>query len=102
MFLIFINDLLEKLNESNLGAQIVNLIISSLGFADDIVLISDSPLKLQLLINICSEWAVQNQMEFNTTKCKVMILNRPCTNLCFALNNEQLEIVKKYNILGSP
>ena len=71
-----------------------------MGFADDIVLTSDSPLKLQLLINICSEWALQNKMEFNTTKCKVMILNRPSTNLRFTLNNDQLEIVKKYKYLG--
>ena len=89
LFLIFINDQLEKLNKSNLGATIDNIIISSLGFADDIVLTSDSPLKLQKLINICSEWALQNKMEFNTTKCKVMILNRPSTNLRFTLNNDQ-------------
>ena len=69
LFLIFINDLLEKLNKSNLGATLNALIISSLGFADDIVLNSDSPSKLQSLINICCEWAVANGMEFNTSKC---------------------------------
>ena len=55
LFLIFINDLLEKLDESKLGAKIDYLIISCLGFADDIVLTSDSPSKLQRLINICHE-----------------------------------------------
>ena len=49
----FINGLLHNLNKSNSGAKIDNLTISSLGFADDIVVISDSPLKLQALINIC-------------------------------------------------
>ena len=42
LFLIFINDLLEKLNKSNLDSTLDNLIISSLGFAEDIVLISDT------------------------------------------------------------
>ena len=69
LFLIFINDLLEKLDESKLGAKIDYLIISCLGFADDIVLTSDSPSKLQRLINICHEWSLQNFMEFNTSKC---------------------------------
>ena len=100
LFLIFINDLLEKLNTSNLGATLDNIIISSLGFADDIVLISDCPLKLQSLINICSDWVQENGMEFNTSKCKVMVINRSSINLKFTLNYEILEIVKKYKYLG--
>ena len=39
-------------------------------------------------------------MEFNTSKFRVMILNRSCTNLSFSLNNDQLEIVKNYIYLG--
>ena len=67
LFIIFINDLLETLNESDLGAKIGDLIISNLGFADDIVLTSDSPIKLQSLINICFQWAQRNHMEFNSS-----------------------------------
>ena len=89
LFSIFLNDLLEKLNDSNLGAQIDILTISTLGFADDIVLISDSPSKLQKLINICFEWSEQNQMEFKISKCKVMVLNRSSKKLTFTLNGEQ-------------
>ena len=83
LFLIFINDLLEKLDESNLGAKIGKLVISGLGFADDIVLISDSPAKLQGLIDICSGWAKRNYMEFKISKCKVIVLNRSSTNIFF-------------------
>ena len=89
LFLIFINDLLEKLDESNLGAKIGKLVISGLGFADDIVLISDSPAKLQGLIDICSGWAKRNYMEFKISKCKVIVLNRSSTNIFFfTLNNK--------------
>ena len=83
LFLIFINDLSEKLDESNLGAKIGKLVISGLGFADDIVLISDSPAKLQGLIDICSGWAKRNYMEFKISKCKVIVLNRSSTNIFF-------------------
>ena len=48
LFNLFINDLLEELNHSNLGATIGPILIAALGFADDIVLISDDPTKLQL------------------------------------------------------
>ena len=64
LFNLFINDLLEDLNRSNLGAFIGPLHFAALGFADDIVLISDSPNKLQQLLDICSVWAVRNKMSF--------------------------------------
>ena len=100
LFNLFINDLLEELNRSNLGAHIGPLHFAALGFADDIVLISDSPRKLQQLLDICSSWALKNQMTFKTSKCKVMILNETCSNVMFTLDNETLEIVPEYEYLG--
>ena len=52
LFNLFINDLLVELNNSNLGAAIGPIPIAALGFADDIVLISDDPSKLKQLLNI--------------------------------------------------
>ena len=75
LFNIFINDLLREIDSTNLGAKIGPIHIPGLGFADDIVLVSDSPKKLQQLLNICCRWAQQNDMNFNTSKCKVMIFN---------------------------
>ena len=39
-------------------------------------------------------------MEFNTSKCEVMVLNHSSANLIFTLNYERLEIIKKYKYLG--
>ena len=100
LFIIFINDLLETLNDSGLGANIESLIISCLGFADDIVLTSDCPKKMQKLIDICFQWAQQNHMKFNSDKCKVMVLNKPWKSISFTLNNKILDIVKSYKYLG--
>ena len=96
LFNLFINDLLEELNQSNLGAYIGPLHFAALGFADDIVLISDAPWKLQKLLDICSSWALKNGMTFKTSKCKVMILNETNTSARFTLNNATLETVPKY------
>ena len=100
LFNLFINDLLEELNRSNLGAYIGPLHFAALGFADDIVLISDTPGKLQQLLDICSSWAQKNQMTFKTSKCKVMILNKTCSNARFTLDNVTLEIVSEKKYLG--
>ena len=53
LFNVFINDLLIELDEARLGAGIGPIHVPALGFADDIVLISDNPQKLQALIDIC-------------------------------------------------
>ena len=55
LFIIFLNDLLLEIESKGLGATMGELQISSLCFADDIMLITDSPNKLQKLINICGE-----------------------------------------------
>ena len=57
LFNVFINDLLNELESSGLGATIGPIHISALGFADDIVLIADDPKKLQDLINVAQSWA---------------------------------------------
>ena len=68
LFNLFINDLLEELNLSNHGATIGQIHVAALGFADDIVLISDNPRKLQYLLDMCNSWALKNRMTFNTSK----------------------------------
>ena len=100
LFNIFINDLLNDLNNSSLGARIGNLVISTLGFADDILLIADSPSNLQKLIDICDKWSKVNDMCFNLKKCKVMVFNSDPQNLYFHLQNQILEIVTSYKYLG--
>ena len=100
LFNLFINDLLEELNHSNLGATIGSILIAALGFADDVVLISDDPTKLQLLLDMCYEWAQRNSMAFNTSKCKVMSFNGAPAHVSFTLGSAVLEKVQTHNYLG--
>ena len=100
LFLVFINDLLIDLQQSGLGANIGDILITCLGFADDIVLVSESPENLQILINKCETWAKENGMEFNTKKCKVMVFNGPSFGHHFTMYDEELSIVDFYKYLG--
>ena len=103
LFNLFINDLLDSLNNSYLGVTIGDIQTSALGFADDIVLVTDCPIKAQGLLNICQAWAITNNMTFNTSdssKCGVMVLNGPVGDVVLKLNNEILKIVERYKYLG--
>ena len=100
LFNLFVNDLLNDLDRSKLGASIGLIHIAALVFADDIVLISDKPWKLQQLLNICHSWATKNKMAFNKPKCKVMIFNGGDKQHIFTLGNTELTIVTTYRYLG--
>ena len=52
LFNIYINDLLEELQESKLGVAMPKILLTTLGYADDIVLLADTWTKLQSQINI--------------------------------------------------
>ena len=70
LFINYINDLLQELNELKMGALVGDIVISALGFIDDIVLIADNTKKPQSVLNICSNWCCRNGMAFNNDNCK--------------------------------
>ena len=102
LFNIFINDLLEELHNSPYGAPMGDFRIATLGYADDVVLISNSKSNMQKLLDICDKWAKKNAMGFKLSKCKAMVFNRsPRTvHRFFILDNQYIEVVKEYKYLG--
>ena len=100
LFIIFLNDLLIDLESEGLGVMVGELKISSLCFADDIMLLTDCPKNLQKLINICGMWSINNGMRFKIDKCKVMTLNLQKTTESFYLFGEEIKFVSEYKYLG--
>jgi hypothetical protein len=68
LFNFFIDDLLKKLSQQT-GIRTYGIDISNLAFADDIAILAKTIDELQVLIGTCEEWASENEMEFNPTKC---------------------------------
>ena len=99
LFNVFMNDLLTELSGSKLGATVCNLLVSVLGFADDIVLVTDCPTKAQKLLDLSENWTRANKMAFNTSKCKVLVLNGPHSDISLKLYGENLQIVRKQRYL---
>lgn len=68
-------------------------------YADDTILMSESPEGLQSALdvfdNYCSEW----KLKVNTSKTSIFA-KRKITNKCFKLGGDTLEIVNFYSYLG--
>ena len=70
-FNIFINELIVTLRSSGHGYYISDIFCGCIFFANDILLLSASLYKLQLMLNICVDFAVENDTKFNHLKSHV-------------------------------
>lgn len=71
-------------------------------YADDTVLLSDTPSGLQRSLDVYSEYCRQWKLEVNTNKTKVLIFSKKKTNnlFSFAFNGNNLDIVDSFSYLG--
>lgn len=109
LFSIYLNDLESHLGLTNDGIIIERQNIQAdlylklfvLLYADDTIIVSDSPESLQKLLNDFYEYCSKWKLTINKSKTKIIIFgsNKP-GNFRFLLNNEPIEIIKEYKYLG--
>ena len=102
LFCIYIDELLCELKSSGFGCYVGSTYCGSLGYADDITLLSPSVFGLQKLLNICENYARKYDIQFNECKSKVMIFSKTKQEVepCLFLNNKKLEYVDNFVHLG--
>ena len=101
LFSVFINDLLKKVKEAELGIQLSSgKTIGRMLFADDFVGVSDSKESLQKLIDVvysyCSKW----RLRANVIKSVVMVFSKDAVNGCWKWGEHSLPKVSSYSYLG--
>ena len=105
-FSIIINDLLKELNASGIGVKIdMNLIVSVLAFADDIVLLAENAEDLQRLIYLVHKWSTKWRFIINPEKSQIVhYRNAPKAQTKFIFktheNGSILKVVDSYKYLG--
>ena len=97
LFCVYIDDLLKRLEKSHLGCHIGHIYCGALGYADDIVLLSPQASTLQKMLNICCEFAYENDIIFKKDKSNFVIFskNKPTMNPGLFLYTYENGIVMK-------
>jgi len=95
LFNIYIDSLIQRLER----APNVDTCLACIVYADDIMLLARFPHALQRLLNICTDWARENKMQFAPTKSFVLTKQKP--NFTFRLDQTPLTIVEKAKYLGT-
>ena len=68
LFNVYINDLIIRLENSRLGCDVFGEYTGCIVYADDNALLSASVRQLQVMLLICSHYALDNELIFNNTK----------------------------------
>ncbi len=105
-FSILINDLLKEIKASEFGIKINDILLNILAYADDIVLLAETPEQLQKLINIVQNWCDKYRLIINPSKSKIVHFRNPpkqCSEFEFKLGNDgcKLDTVESYKYLGT-
>lgn len=105
LFAMYIDDLVDQLKAKNVGIVCGECVVSSLLYADDIVLLAPDEENLQLQIKIVEEWCQRWRMSLNIAKTKVIHFRKKYRNKmrsehCFLFNNEEVEYTEQYKYLG--
>ena len=96
LFSIFIDDLIQKLNEAGGGITFDSYSVNNLFFADDGALMAVDQVHAQKLTSICEEWAVKNGMTFAVPKCGALSFSAGS----IYLYGQELPQVQSYKYLG--
>ena len=102
LFKIFINDLPDIFDKDDDQVQLDSTFISSLLYADDVMLLSTTKDGLQKCIDKLSSYCENNCLTVNLKKTKVVVFckNGQKSNELFYYNGEELQNSSSYKYLG--
>ena len=103
LFSLYLNDLTPNFDNSCDPVTLNNIQLSCLLYADDLVLISQSPSGLQNCLDKLSIYCKEWHLTVNLDKTKVMVFNRngrKLTKDVFKFNDELIEFCTEYKYLG--
>ena len=105
-FNIYINQIFEDLENSNLGCRIGELSYSIIGYADDLALLAPSRGTLQVMVDKCEQFFSSRGIRVSThviaekSKTVCLAFNAPCVPKPLVLYGVKLPFVKQHKHLG--
>ena len=100
LFDLYIDPLVKRLHQRGLGIIVGGRRIPALLFADDIVLLASSAKELQLMLNVCSEFARDFRLSFSKSKSNVVVCPAPRFRPTLTLQDFSLAYADSYLSLG--
>ena len=108
LFCLYIDELLIRLKNANVGCYVGNTFLGALCYADDLTLLAPTPDAMRKMLEICNEYAREHNISFNASKSKCMLFspsNKPeCESRytpTFFINKSPIDYVDSWLHLGN-
>ena len=75
LFCIYMDHLLVRLAKSGVGCYVGHIFSGAISYADDLTLLAPSHIATQSLLNICSNFAAEFDVTFNSSKSNIVVFN---------------------------
>ena len=100
---VYMDDLVLELRQTCKGCHLIDLFIACILYADDVCLLAPSRKSMQILLDICSKYALSWCIKYNERKTKVIYFGKDfesfsCSPLL--LNGAPIDFVKEWKYLG--
>ena len=103
LFAIYINDLVDDINQLNCGIDAGDTHISLFLYADDIVLLSENAEDIQRMLNVLHLWCNKWRLAVNEAKTKVVHFrnkSKSRSEFSFSCGSKKIEYSDCYKYLG--
>ena len=99
---IYVNDLIIILRNRKLGCHLVGICIACIFYADDLALMAPLRSTMQLLIDICHEYASEFCLSFNFKKTKTILFGKQKRNpIPLKIDGCDIDYVSEWEYLGA-
>jgi len=111
LFTIYVEDVIEQIENLNVGIKIGEMKLDILLYADDMLLLSDNILDMKRMLKVLTKYGLENEIKFNGSKTTLMSYNKTLGNNTrlardiaketkLELANEPVELTKHMKYLG--
>ena len=103
LFKLYLDEIISEISKLDIGCKLGLMRINIIGYADDLVLISDSALNLSYLYSFLKKSIENLKLLINKNKSKCMIFRSGRlyqSHNFMILDGDQFEVVKNYKYLG--
>ena len=66
LFSVYMDDLIVKIRKSGVGCHVGGVFCGVVGYADDLCLLAPSRSAMEVMLRMCEEFAMENNLEFST------------------------------------
>ena len=103
LFAVYIDGMLERLKESGIGCYLSTSYVGGLAFADDVKMLCTTLSGMQLMYNICENYADEYNIKFNGSKSRLLLFKGrqyKASNKSLHVNGVALQSVDSVMDLG--